>query len=171
MPIQINDMDGLTQSAFERAKGDLAIGYVRISDKKPIKIKQDDKNFQFKHNFNNRIEYNQYNAIRYYCHARQILCLGWFIERQSSSGTDDQEPFCELRELIKVCLKRNITLAEGREGGSIPPSTKLGRRRLFLKRMVHDWLDDLFNKCTNDNTPLNQKKESSRVCGGAILVH
>ncbi len=110
MPIQINDMDGLTQSAFERAKGDLAIGYVRISDKKPIKIKQDDKNFQFKHNFNNRIEYNQYNAIRYYCHARQILCLGWFIERQSSSGTDDQEPFCELRELIKVCLKRNITL-------------------------------------------------------------
>ena len=111
MPIQINDIDGLTESAFERAEGDLAIGYVRISSKKPMKMKLGDANIQFKHNFNNRIEYNQYNAIRYYCHSREILCLGWFIERQSSSGTDDQESFGELRELIKICLNRNITLA------------------------------------------------------------
>ncbi len=77
-----------------------------------------------------------------------------------------QEGFYTVKEVAELLRTTSnaiyVAVAEGREGGSIPPSTKLGRRRLFLKRMVHDWLDDLFNKCTNDNTPLNQKKESSR---------
>ena len=50
-----------------------------------------------------------------------------------------------------------VAVAEGREGESIPPSTKLGRGRLFLKRVVNDWLDDLFNKCANDNCPTIKK--------------
>jgi excisionase family DNA binding protein len=68
----------------------------------------------------------------------------------------------EVAELLRTTSNAiYVAVAEGREGDSIPPSTKLGRRRLFLKRMVHDWMDDLFNKSSNDNTPNNQNKEAS----------
>ena len=76
-----------------------------------------------------------------------------------------QEGFYTVEEVAELlCTTSNaiyVAIAEGREGKSIPPSTKLGRRRLFLKRMVQEWMDDLFNKSSNDNTPENQNKEAS----------
>lgn len=53
-----------------------------------------------------------------------------------------------------------VALSEGRNGITIPPSVKLGRRRLFLKRAVHDWFDDLYQKTANDNTNQNQKESN-----------
>jgi hypothetical protein len=50
----------------------------------------------------------------------------------------------EVAELL--CTTPNaiyVAIAEGRDGETIPPSTKLGRRRLFLKKVVHRWFDDL----------------------------
>lgn len=55
-----------------------------------------------------------------------------------------------------------VAVSEGRNGITIPASVKLGRRRLFLKRAVHDWFDDLYQKTANNNAPRNHKKESSR---------
>jgi hypothetical protein len=39
-----------------------------------------------------------------------------------------------------------VAVAEGRDGETIPPSIKLGGRRLFLKKIVHRWFDDLENQ-------------------------
>ena len=78
---------------------------------------------------------------------------------------DTQEGFYTVEEVAELLRTTTnaiyVAVAEGREGETIPPSTKLGRRRLFLKKMVHDWMEDLFNKSSNDNTPENQNKEAS----------
>lgn len=79
---------------------------------------------------------------------------------------DTQEGFYTVEEVAELLRTTTnaiyVAVAEGREGETIPPSTKLGRRRLFLKKMVHDWMEDLLNKCSNDNAPQYRKKESSQ---------
>lgn len=58
-----------------------------------------------------------------------------------------QNGFCTVNEVaVLLCTTPNaiyVAIAEGREGITIPPSTKLGRRRLFLKKSVRDWVDSL----------------------------
>ena len=65
----------------------------------------------------------------------------------------------EVAELLRTTPNAiYVAIAEGRDGKSIPPSTKLGHRRLFHKRAYRAWLDDLFNKCAaNDNTAPNSR--------------
>lgn len=38
-----------------------------------------------------------------------------------------------------------VAIAEGRDGVTIPPSIKLGRRRLFSRQDYRDWHDGLLN--------------------------
>jgi hypothetical protein len=49
---------------------------------------------------------------------------------------------------------QKTAFAEGRQGDTIPPSAKLGRRRLFLRKAVHNWINDLpYSQVANDNYP------------------
>jgi len=50
---------------------------------------------------------------------------------------------------------------DGKNGVELPPSVKIGKRRLWRKKDYREWADGLFNKSSNDNTPENLNKEAS----------
>jgi|GEM_PF-2053473 predicted DNA-binding transcriptional regulator AlpA len=55
--------------------------------------------------------------------------------------------FLSVREVAKIlCTTPNaiyIAICEGRSGDTIPPSVKIGGRRLFEKQIVTDWIGNL----------------------------
>ncbi len=70
----------------------------------------------------------------------------------------------EVAELLRTSPNAvYVAIAEGRQGDTIPPSVKLGRRRLFLRKAVHEWFDDLFDRqAANDNQPTTNQKGMKR---------
>jgi hypothetical protein len=75
--------------------------------------------------------------------------------------TDFDDRFYDVTDISDLLKTSPNNIPYDNNGIELPPSVKIGKRRLWRKKDYREWADGLFNKSSNDNTPNNQNKEAS----------